>query len=89
LAGPDQIASCGGEIVNLTATSGTTGTWTIVSGPGGVITDPPSANTTFSSPNAGIYLLRWTSCAGVKDDVLITFVNCAILNFDGIDDNGF
>jgi hypothetical protein len=89
LAGPDQIVSCGGEIVNLTATSGTTGTWTIVSGPaGGVITDPPSANTTFSSPNAGKYLLRWTtSCAGVKDDVLITFVNCAILNFDGIDDN--
>jgi hypothetical protein len=33
-------------------------------------------------------LLRWTtSCAGTKDDVLITFVNCAILDFDGIDDN--
>jgi hypothetical protein len=28
-----------------------------------------------------------TSCAGTKDDVLITFVNCAILDFDGIDDN--
>jgi hypothetical protein len=26
-------------------------------------------------------------CAGTKDDVLITFVNCAILDFDGIDDN--
>jgi hypothetical protein len=89
LAGPDQIVSCGGEIVNLTATSGTTGTWTIVSGPaGGKFTSPTSASTTFSSPNAGNYLLRWdTSCAGVKDDVLITFVNCAILNFDGIDDN--
>jgi hypothetical protein len=33
-------------------------------------------------------LLRWTTgCAGTKDDVLITFVNCAILDFDGIDDN--
>jgi hypothetical protein len=33
LAGPDQILSCGGETVNLTATSGTTGFWSIISSP--------------------------------------------------------
>jgi hypothetical protein len=89
LAGPDQIVSCGGEIVNLIATTGTIGTWTKVSGPaGGVFSNHTSTSSTFSSPNAGNYLLRWeTNCAGIKDDILITFVNCAFLNFDGDDDN--
>lgn len=92
LAGPDQILSCGGETVNLTATSGTSGLWTIVSGPpvagGEIFSDSTSSSSSFYSPNAGNYLLRWTtSCAGTKDDVSITFVNCAILDFDGIDDN--
>ncbi|WP_367757574.1 LamG-like jellyroll fold domain-containing protein [Flavobacterium sp. WC2430] len=91
LAGPDQVVSCGGEIVNLAATSGTSGTWSIVSGPAGggeVFSNNTSTNSTFYSPNVGNYLLRWTtSCAGTKDDVLVTFVNCNILNFDGIDDN--
>jgi uncharacterized repeat protein (TIGR01451 family) len=92
LAGPDQILSCGGETVNLTATSGTTGFWSIISSPpvagGEIFSDSTSTSSSFYSPNAGNYLLRWTtSCAGTKDDVLITFVNCAILDFDGIDDN--
>jgi uncharacterized repeat protein (TIGR01451 family) len=91
LAGPDQILSCGGETVNLSATSGTTGNWTIVSGPAGegeVFSNSSSTSSTFYSPNAGAYLLRWTTgCAATKDDVLVTFVNCNILDFDGIDDN--
>ncbi|UQD56262.1 LamG-like jellyroll fold domain-containing protein [Flavobacterium sp. K5-23] len=91
LAGPDQVVSCGGEIVYLSATSGTSGIWTIVSGPSGggeVFSNNTSTSSTFYSPNVGPYLLRWTtSCAGTIDDVLVTFVNCNILNFDGIDDN--
>jgi hypothetical protein len=91
LAGPDQIVSCGGELVNLAATSGTSGNWTIVSGPAGggeVFSNSTSTSSTFYSPNVGNYLLRWTtSCAATKDDVLVTFVNCNILNFDGNDDN--
>lgn len=91
IAGPDQVLSCGGEIVTLSATSGTTGTWTIVSGPAGggeIFSNSASTSSTFYSPNAGSYLLRWTTgCALTTDDVIITFVNCNILNFDGIDDN--
>ncbi|MGO4818210.1 LamG-like jellyroll fold domain-containing protein [Flavobacterium sp. W22_SRS_FP1] len=91
LAGPDQILSCGGETVNLNATSGTTGNWTILSGPEGggeVFSNNTSTSSTFYSPNAGEYLLRWTTgCADTKDEVLVTFVNCNILDFDGIDDN--
>jgi uncharacterized repeat protein (TIGR01451 family) len=91
LAGPDQTVSCGGEVVNLTATPGTIGTWTIISGPAGggeVFSNNISTSSTFYSPNAGNYLLRWTTgCASTKDDVLITFVNCNVLNFDGVDDN--
>ena len=91
LAGPDQIVSCGNEIINLAATSGTTGSWSIVSGPAGggeIFSNSTSTTSTFYSPNVGTYLLRWTtSCAGTKDDVSISFVNCNILNFDGIDDN--
>jgi hypothetical protein len=91
LAGPDQVVSCGEEVVNLSATSGTSGIWTIVSGPAGggeVFSNSTSTSSTFYSPNIGPYLLRWTTgCAGTMDDVLVTFVNCNILNFDGTDDN--
>jgi hypothetical protein len=91
IAGPDRILTCGGEIVTLAATTGTTGSWTIVSGPAGggeIFSNSNSPNSTFSSPNFGQYLLRWTTgCAATTDDVLITFVACNILNFDGTDDH--
>ncbi|MBC5841314.1 T9SS type A sorting domain-containing protein [Flavobacterium sp. F-380] len=91
IAGADRILSCGGEIVTLAATTGTTGTWTIVSGPTGggeIFSSISSPSSTFSSPNFGQYLLRWTTgCAATTDDVLITFVPCNVLNFDGVDDH--
>lgn len=91
IAGPDTILSCGGEIVTLAATTGTTGEWSIVSGPTGGsenFSDASSPTSTFSSPNFGQYLLRWTTgCAATTDDVLITFVPCNVLNFDGVDDH--
>ena len=90
LAGPDQIVSCGGEYVTLAASSTKTGFWTIVSGPvggGEIFTDSNSPTSEFYSPNVGLYTLRWTTNCSTIDDVLITFTNCNILNFDGIDDN--
>ena len=91
IAGPDKILSCGGELVTLEAKAGTIGSWTIVSGPAGggeIFSDSSSPTSTFFSSNVGNYLLRWTTgCAATNDDVLITFVACNILNFDGVDDN--
>lgn len=90
-AGPNQIASCGGETVTLNATNGTIGTWSIVSGPSGggeIFSDNTSPSSDFYSANIGLYTLRWTtSCAATTDDVLVTLENCNIIDFDGSDDN--
>lgn len=90
LAGPDQIASCGGEYASLNASTTRTGTWSIVIGPAGggeLFSDKNSPTSAFYSPNIGEYILRWTTSCSTSDDVSVTFVNCNILNFDGIDDN--
>ncbi len=89
LAGPDQIASCGGDTVTLAAT-GATGSWAIVSGPSGggeSFSNSSSQTSNFYSPNYGAYTLRWTTTCGATDDVIITFVPCDVINFDGVDDN--
>ena len=89
MAGPDQIASCGGESVTLAATEAT-GSWTIISGPlggGEIFSNSTSPTSGFYSPNYGAYTLRWTTTCGATDDVIITFVPCDKINFDGIDDN--
>ncbi len=87
MAGPDQIASCGGEFVTLAATEAT-GTWTIVNPVGGeIFSDNTSPTSTFYSPNLGTYTLRWTTSCATTDDVLITFENCNVINFDGTDDH--
>jgi hypothetical protein len=90
MAGPDQIASCGGEYVTLAASTEKTGTWTIVSGPAGggeIFSNSTSPSSTFYSPNLGIYTLRWTTSCATTDNVIITFSLCNVVNFDGIDDN--
>ena len=87
MAGPDQIASCGGEFVTLAATEAI-GTWTIVNPVGGeIFSDNTSPTSTFYSPNLGAYTLRWTTSCATTDDVLITFENCDVINFDGTDDH--
>ncbi|WP_396171686.1 LamG-like jellyroll fold domain-containing protein [Flavobacterium sp.] len=89
MAGPDQSASCGGELATLAATE-VTGLWSIVSGPSGggeLFSDDTSPISTFYSPNLGTYTLRWTTSCATTDDVLITFENCDVVNFDGIDDH--
>jgi hypothetical protein len=91
LAGPNQIASCGGEYVTLNASAGANGTWSIVTGPSGggeIFSDSTSPSSTFFSPNVGVYTLRWTTTScNTTDDVLITLELCNVVNFDGIDDN--
>ena len=89
MAGPDQTAFCGGESVTLSATEAA-GTWSIVSGPAGggeIFSDDTSASSGFSSPNLGTYTLRWTTSCATTDDVIITFENCEVINFDGNDDH--
>ncbi|MFA9189478.1 LamG-like jellyroll fold domain-containing protein [Flavobacterium sp. FBOR7N2.3] len=95
LAGNNQITSCGSESVQLEATSGSTGLWSIINAPAGdgeIFSDITSPNSEFYSPNNGIYTLRWTvsgagECPDVSDDVEITFNPCSHLDFDGTDDN--
>jgi trimeric autotransporter adhesin len=90
LAGPDQIASCGGEYITLNASTGANGTWSIISGPSGggeIFSDNTSPSTTFFSTNVGVYTLRWTTSCNTTDDVLVTLELCNVVNFDGIDDN--
>ncbi|EIA07102.1 LamG-like jellyroll fold domain-containing protein [Flavobacterium frigoris] len=90
MAGPNQIASCGGESVTLGASTAKTGVWSIVSGPAGggeIFSNVSSSTSEFYSPNIGEYTLRWTTNCETTDDVLVSFANCNILNFDGIDDN--
>ena len=89
MAGPDQIASCGGELATLAATE-VTGLWSIISGPSGggeIFSDNSSPTSTFYSPNLGTYTLRWTTSCDTTDDVLVIFENCDVINFDGIDDH--
>jgi hypothetical protein len=90
LAGPNQTTSCGGEYVTLNASTGASGTWSIVSGPSGggeIFSNSTSPSSTFYSPNIGVYTLRWTTSCNTTDDVLVTLELCNVVNFDGIDDN--
>jgi len=90
MAGPDQITSCGGESVTLSASTGTSGIWDIVSGPAGggeIFSNITSPTSTFYSPNLGAYTLRWTTSCATTDNVVITFELCNVVNFDGIDDH--
>ena len=90
MAGPNQITSCGGEFVTLAASTGKTGTWSIISGPAGggeLFSNNTSPNSTFYSPNLGAYTLRWTTSCSTTDDVVVTFTLCNVVNFDGIDDH--
>ncbi|RDI58209.1 LamG-like jellyroll fold domain-containing protein [Flavobacterium glaciei] len=95
MAGIDLSPICGLESVQLAATAGTTGSWSIVSGPSGggeIFSSATSPTSEFYSPNTGIYTLRWTiagsgGCTPITDDVQISIGVCLVLNFDGIDDN--
>ncbi|AWG21596.1 hypothetical protein FFWV33_08650 [Flavobacterium faecale] len=97
LAGPDKAPpTCGLSSVILAATANTTGTWSILSGPAGggeVFSNATSPNSEFSSPNSGVYTLRWTvpygggACSPIVDDTTVSIGMCDKLDFDGINDH--
>ncbi|MCG9793075.1 LamG-like jellyroll fold domain-containing protein [Flavobacterium algicola] len=97
LAGPDKApATCGLSSVTLEATTSTTGSWSVVSGPAGggeVFSDVTNPNSEFSSPNSGVYTLRWTvpygggACSPIIDDTTVNIGLCNKLDFDGINDH--
>ena len=79
-AGTDMTSSvtCGLTTVTLSGNTPSigTGTWTIINGLGGSITDANSATPNFSGTAGASYTLRWTianSTCTSSDDVLITF----------------
>ncbi|MDO9397621.1 MAG: LamG domain-containing protein, partial [Herbiconiux sp.] len=95
-AGVDQSSICGTNIFNLDANipvEGSTGTWSIETGPAGggeIFSNVNSPSSTFYSPHEGTYSLRWTMgsvCASWDwDNITITASNCSTLDFDGVDD---
>ncbi len=76
-AGPDQnICGISTNLEGNMATIGT-GSWSIISGTGGSITNINGENSNFTGTAGTTYQLRWTisngSCTGSQDDVTITF----------------
>lgn len=86
-AGVDQIgtATCGLTSIPIQGNlpSGSTGTWSIVSGTGGSFgvgntATSSSASTTFNGVSGNTYTLRWSlsnpGCGPSSDDVVVTFL---------------
>jgi hypothetical protein len=81
---PSPVANAGGDLQHCgveqigIAGSPSTGSWSLISGPGGIIGNAGSAITTFQGSVQGAYTLRWTATAGTcsaHDDVVITLWN--------------
>lgn len=88
-AGTDQsVCATTATLAGNTPSTGT-GTWTIVTGTGGTITNPSTGTSTFSGTAGSTYVLRWTiingSCTPSSDDVSITFISQPTLANAGID----
>lgn len=78
-AGEDQL-NIQGNTTNLDANSFNqeyeNGTWGILSGEGGLISNPTNPNSEFSGVSGNEYLLRWiiyNPCGQTYDDVMISF----------------
>ena len=80
-AGPDKvgITTCGKDTTTLSATSllqGQQGTWSILSGPNGIISMNTSPNSLFQGVYGGSYVLQWNvtqgGCTGT-DQMNVTF----------------
>ena len=95
-AGPDQTgaATCGLLSVTLAANSPAvgSGSWSIVSGIGGIITAPASPTSTFTGTAGVTYVLRWTitnpPCPSSTDDVTITLNENPSVANAGLDQTG-
>jgi len=73
-AGPDKTV-CGPTTLEGNAPAMGTGTWTIVSGTGGILDDPNDPNSGFTGNSGEVYVLEWTiaTCTASSDQVQITF----------------
>ena len=75
-AGPDKNV-CGSTNLEGNNPVIGTGTWSIITGTGGIFTDDTNENTNFTGNAGETYQLRWTisngSCTSTTDDVTITF----------------
>lgn len=75
-AGTDKTV-CGPTTLEGNAPAVGTGSWTVVSGTGGIIADPVNPLSGFSGIAGTVYVLRWTisngSCTPSTDDVQVTF----------------
>jgi hypothetical protein len=88
-AGPNQtICATSTFLAGNAATSGT-GTWSIISGSGGVIATPSSESSQFSGNPNTTYTLRWTitnsPCPTSFDDVVITLTGAPTVAAAGAD----
>ncbi len=99
VAGADQsICASSTSLAANSPTSGA-GSWSIISGNGGVLDDASSPTSTFSGVQGNSYILRWTisngGCTSSTDDVSITLkaapssvsalpVTATICNGDGL-----
>jgi gliding motility-associated-like protein len=84
LVAPPTVANAGADqvVCNTTATLSAntptigTGTWSVVTGAGGTITNPASPGSTFTGNANVTYTLRWTTTNGIcnpsSDDVTIS-----------------
>ncbi len=92
-AGPDQTstAMCGRTSTTLAANNATSGvgTWSFVSGTGGIISDTSNPTSSFSGTAGATYTLRWTiansPCPNSTDDVIISFLRYPAIANAGAD----
>ncbi len=94
VTGDNQSFSCGFNSTTLEANAPVTGvgSWSIISGTGGVIAEVSNPKSKFTG-GSDTYTLRWTiahpdGTCSTYSDVLVSFTNdCSTLDFDGVDDH--
>ena len=89
-AGPDKVITSNVLQVNMEATTPARGqgTWTIISGFGGLFTDIHDPRTLFTGIACQAYMLRWTvqtTLSSAYDDVLVQFFHTPSKAFAGND----
>lgn len=78
-AGPDQLDIPGNttQLAGNTPGAGNTGTWSVVSGSGGILDNPSDPQSGFTGQYGQVYTLRWThtnTCGSQQDDVQVSFI---------------
>ncbi|SEW29757.1 Por secretion system C-terminal sorting domain-containing protein [Roseivirga pacifica] len=87
-AGSDQNVCGTNTFLGASFSTGSTGTWSILSGAGGTVTTPTSNTSAFTGTAGTTYTLQWTenngSCSG-NDTVKITFFDNVTVAAAGAD----